>query len=149
MKLFYKTGLMLFAFTVNVQAENNEFFNDLVIRNINVTDFSAIIKISSIDRYQDINTDSGKTGYINYQFRAEVKKVLKGELTQNIVFYDTAESGNEPQLNHKLRFVSLCVMDSKLFIPGNGYLITATDALIESVRKNQSLEQHYNYNACK
>lgn len=125
---------------------NQTFLNELVHRNIQETDFSAIIELISVKPFNQIFTDSGKRGYTTYEFKAKVITVLKGEPTDSIIFYDVYESGFEGDSSQNINIVSLCRLNNKLHSPGNGYVLAASKSLIQSAQQNRPLK--YQSNVC-
>lgn len=143
------TILLIFIFPGITIADDDIFFENLISNNVKETEYSALIKTVSVEPVADIRSDSGSIGYISYKFIAEVEKVFKGLLNNQIEYYVTYEAGIKPVISKHSQIISLCLSrDKKLYVPDNGYRIDATDKLI-TIAKEASKKSTVNKNTCR
>ena len=139
-KITYMTILLfIFMFSDKAFSDDDLFFENLISNNVKETEYSALIKTVSVEPVADIRSDSGSIGYISYKFIAEVEKVFKGLLNNQIEYYVTYEAAIKPVISKHSQIISLCLAnDKRLYVPDNGYRIDATDKLITIAKEAAS-----------
>lgn len=143
------TILLIFIFSGKAFADDDLFFENLIANNVKETEYSALIKTVSVEPVADIRSDSGSIGYISYKFIAEVEKVFKGLLNNQIEYYVTYEAGIKPVISKHSQIINLCLSsDKRFYVPDNGYRIDATDKLI-SIAKEAASKSTENKNTCR
>ncbi len=103
----------------------------LLLDNIRTTDYTAIVHIT-----RAAIIDKGKLrNYARHLYGAEVIETIKGEKHKNITFTLMAESGIALSFPTYPVVVSLCSDHGRYYVPDNGYVSGASQALIGAARE--------------
>ncbi|NEO86583.1 MAG: hypothetical protein F6J87_20345 [Spirulina sp. SIO3F2] len=113
------------------KATDNSALEHLLLSNIEETPYTAHIKVTDINKIEDISSDSGDSGKIGYKVHANVIATYKGEKNEKIEYFVFLEDSSKEALTGKEFIVSLHYSEDKshYYIPDNGYVLPPTEAL--------------------
>jgi hypothetical protein len=117
--------------------EEKDFYNQLLISNLNNTPYTAYLKIKKVEINKDIKSDSGKCGYVILKIDAEVIETFKGDKFKNITYFQWCETPVELDNwinNENITSLEYSKKDNHYYVPDNGYSIPATNKLLKIAR---------------
>jgi hypothetical protein len=133
--------LLLFTLPLLAQdAELDEFFLNLLRESLQSEQEVYLVKDLHTSTVYEIKNDRGKTGYITYQFQAEVVTTYKGKPKSQpraeLTYYQTYEAGIEPeQGEHAFIISGTRTQDDRLVLTENGFKLRSSEKLLSMLKQ--------------
>ncbi|VAW45025.1 hypothetical protein MNBD_GAMMA03-1409 [hydrothermal vent metagenome] len=136
--MFCIAFLLLFGTVVlPLDLSRDDFTFNTIKQNIGKSEHDLIIKDSDLNIYDVLMTDSGKIGYVQYEFTATIIYAKSLQKRTEIKYIITYEGSKVPQLQSALYFISINKnKNSKWEITDRGIKIILANKKLKKIVEN-------------